>query len=461
MLTTLVAVAVILGGLILVHELGHFWAAKAVDIEVPRFSIGLGPKMVGIQRGETEYVISWLPLGGYVKMAGMDEEEALEGLEGEASPEDREPSDRDFDAKPVWARGLVLSAGVGMNFLFAVVAFGLISATWGIAPEREPRIGSVAEEELPPEALALGRLEPGTLVTAVNGDAVDSFDDLRMSLATASAGPATLGLEDGRTVAFRVPDDEEGRNGLASALGPGGTEPVEPIIGEVLEDSPADSAGLRAGDLVLTLDGRPVESWQAFAAGVERRPGEDVTLEVLRDSTRRSLVVRPEVNVLASDRDTLRYGRVGVRAERDALEAALAGTGRRLGPLAAVAYGVDRTWEWTVRTLEIVGRMVTGSMSTGNLAGPVRIAEMSGDVARMGPVAFLNFMAILSVNLAILNLLPIPVLDGGQLMFLGIEAVRGRAVSTETRIRWAQVGVVLVAALMLWAIGNDLLHIFG
>ena len=461
MLTTLVAVAVVLGGLILVHELGHFWAAKSVDIEVPRFSIGLGPKMVGFQRGETEYVISWLPLGGYVKMAGMGEEEALEGLEGEAMPEDREPSDRDFDAKPVWARGLVLSAGVGMNFLFAVVAFAFISGVWGIAPEREPRIGSVAEEELPPEALALGRLEPGVLVLEVNGEPVESFDDLRMRLATASEGPATLLLEDGRTVTFRIPEDEEGRGGLASALGPLGDEAVEPIIGEVLEGTPADSAGLRAGDRVLTLDGRPVESWHAFASRVEGRPGEEVALEVLRDSTRRSLVVRPETNVLAAGPDTLRYGRVGVRAERDALAEALAGSGRRLGPVRAASYGVEQTWEWTVRTFEILGRMVTGSMSTGNLAGPVRIAEMSGDVARMGPVAFLNFMAILSVNLAILNLLPIPVLDGGQLMFLGIEAVRGKAVSTETRIRWAQVGVVLVAALMLWAIGNDLLHIFG
>ncbi len=461
MLTTLVAVAVILGGLIFVHELGHFWAAKAVDIEVPRFSIGLGPKMVGFRRGETEYVISWLPLGGYVKMAGMGEEEAFEGIEGEGSPEDREPSDRDFDAKPIWARGLVLSAGVGMNFLFAVVAFALIAAVWGVEPEREARVGSVDETSLPAEAMGLARLPPGARVEAVNGETVETFQDLQVALATAPPGSTRLRLADGGTLAFRMPEGEEDRQAAARALGSAAGVDVEPVIGRVVEGSPADSAGLRPGDRVLTLAGRPVESWQAFAARVEGRPGEALPLEVMRDSGRVRLEIRPSENVLASAGDTLRYGRVGAAAERDALEAALAGAGRRLGPLEAAGYGFSQTWSWTVRTLEIVGGMVSGAISADTLAGPVRIAEMSGDVARMGAVAFLSFMAILSVNLAILNLLPIPVLDGGQLVFLGIEAVRGKAVSPETRVRWTQVGVVLVAALMIWAIGNDLLHVFG
>ena len=202
MLTTILAAAVVLGVVILVHELGHFWVAKAADVEVPRFSIGIGPKIVGFQKGETEYVLSWLPLGGYVRMAGMGEEEALEGLEGEGPPEDREPSDRDFDAKPVWARGAILSAGVAMNLLFAAVLFGVMGAVWGVAPEQEAVIGGVQEEALPPGSLSLARLDRGTRVLAVGGNGVDSWEDLTLALGAARAGPTTLRLAGGDPLAL-------------------------------------------------------------------------------------------------------------------------------------------------------------------------------------------------------------------------------------------------------------------
>lgn len=459
MLTTLLAAAVVLGVVILVHELGHFWVAKWADVEVPRFSIGIGPKMVGFRWGETEYVLSWLPLGGYVRMAGMGEEEAFEGIEGEAPEEDREPSDRDFDAKPVWTRGAILSAGVGMNFLFAAVLFGIIGLLWGVAPEEEPVIGGVQEEVLPPEALPLARLDRGTRVLAVGGNRVDSWEDLTIAFGTASAGRTTLRLAGGDSVVVELPSGREARSELVGALVP--HRVIEPVLGEVAPGSPADSTGLRAGDRVVAVDGEPVDSWQAFAERVERRPAELVSVTVRREGEERSLTLRPSEQTLVSNGDTLRYGRVGVAQGRGALEEALAAGGRTLGPLEAVGYGVEQTWTWTVRTVEILVQLVTGQTAAENLAGPVRIAEMSGDVARMGMLPFLSFMAILSVNLAILNLLPIPILDGGQLVFILIEAVRGRAVSVETRIRWAQVGVILVAALMVWAIGNDLLQIFG
>lgn len=459
MLTTLLAFAVVLGLVILVHELGHFWVAKAADVEVPRFSIGLGPKMVGFRWGETEYVLSWLPLGGYVRMAGMGEEEAFEGIEGEAPDRGREPSDRDFDAKPVWTRGAILSAGVGMNFLFAAVLFGIIGSVWGVAPDREPVVGAVQEETLPEGARALARLERHTRVTAVGGREVGSWEDLTLALGTPPAGPITLHLAGGDSVVVDLPADQESRSELVGSLTP--LRVVEPVLGEVVEGGPADAAGMRAGDRVVAVEGEPVDSWQAFAEAVERRPGEAVTVTVRRDGEARSLTVRPEERTLVSRGDTIRYGRVGVTQGRGVLEEALAAGGRRLGPLEAAGYGVEQTWTWTVRTVEILAQLVTGRAAAENLAGPVRIAEMSGDVARMGLLPFLSFMAILSVNLAILNLLPIPILDGGQLVFILLEAVRGEAVSVETRIRWAQVGVILVAALMIWAIGNDLLQIFG
>jgi regulator of sigma E protease len=241
-LTTLLAAAVVLGVVILVHELGHFWVAKWADVEVPRFSIGIGPKMVGFRWGETEYVLSWLPLGGYVRMAGMGEEEAFEGIEGEAPEEDRQPSDRDFDAKPVWMRGAILSAGVGMNFLFAAVLFGIIGSVWGVAPEQEPVIGGVQEEALPPEALPLARLDRGTRVLAVGGNRVDSWEDLTIAFGTASAGRTTLRLGGGDSVVVELPSGREARSELVGALVP--HRVIEPVLGEVASGGPADSAPL-------------------------------------------------------------------------------------------------------------------------------------------------------------------------------------------------------------------------
>lgn len=460
MLTTILAAAVVLGVLILVHELGHFWAAKAVDVEVPRFSIGFGPRVIGFRKGETEYVVSALPLGGYVKMAGMSEDEAFEKIEGESDP-DREPGPRDFDAKPGWARGLILSAGVGMNFLFAVVAFAVVALAWGVPEPDPPVVGSVQEELLPagPGAVALARLPSGTRVRSVNGDPVERWEDVVMALASVRSGPTTLELADGRTVRFEVPSDTEARRELIAALAP--PQQVDPVVGEVKEGSPAERAGLRRGDRVVSVEGREVGSWDDFATRVETRPGLPTSIVVERAGERVRLTLTPDEEVLAAAGDTLRYGRVGVAASEATVRAALGSADRRLGAVAALGYGFEQTWTWSVRIVDVVRSLIAGEAATENLAGPVRIAEMSGDVARAGLRSFLGFMAILSVNLAILNLLPIPVLDGGQLLLLAVEGVRGERLSAEARVRWAQLGLLLVGALMVWAIGNDLIQLFG
>ena len=220
MLTTILATIVVLGVLILVHELGHFWAAKWVDIEVPRFSIGIGPKAVGFQHGETEYVLSWLPLGGYVRMAGMEEEEALEGIEGESADEEREPSPRDFDAKPLWARTLVISAGVIMNFLFAVVAYAAISAVWGVSPEPEAAVGDVQEEYVPEGAFELSAVEPGTPIESLNGEPVMSWRDLRIAVLTSQDSTVRFGLAGGRTIEIPTPASDSARQVLLQAMQP-------------------------------------------------------------------------------------------------------------------------------------------------------------------------------------------------------------------------------------------------
>ena len=449
-MTTILATVVVLGVLILVHELGHFWAAKSVDIEVPRFSIGIGPKAVGFQWGETEYVLSWLPLGGYVRMAGMEEDEALDGIEGESVEEEREPSPRDFDAKPLWARTLVISAGVIMNFLFAVVAYGAISAIWGVTPNPEAAVGDVQEEYLPEGTFELSSVESGTRIESLNGEPVQAWRDVQMALLTSEDSTVRFGLAGGRSVEVPLPAGDSVRQVLVGAIQP--STGASTVIQAVQEGSPADSAGIRSGDRIVEVGGRAVREWSDVSRGVEGSPGQRVDVVVERDGERRRLTVVPRLNVRAAGGDTLRFGRIGVtpRLERD-----------RLGPIAAAGHGLRETWRVTGFTLDFLGGLLTGGVSTDNLGGPIAIGQISGQAARAGVRALLDFMALLSVNLAVLNLLPIPVLDGGHLVFLGIEGIRGQPVSPEQRIRWTQAGVVVVAALMVFVIINDILRIVG
>jgi regulator of sigma E protease len=360
---TILATIVVLGVLILIHELGHFWAAKAVDIEVSRFSIGFGPKLFGFRRGETEYVVSAIPLGGYVKMEGMAEEEAMAPLEGRSEPR-RERSPRDFDQKPLWARVLVVSAGVLMNFLFAYLVFVSVARTQGV---------------------------------------------------------------------------------------------MVPLIAEVEAGWPAEAAGFQAGDVVVAVDGQRLRERDEVIHYIALRPGVEMTLTVERGESALDLTVTPrlwrEYDEFA--RDTVERGRIGVSFPNTA-EAQ-----RSLALGEAVVEGGHRTWWWVAQIGDFLARIVTGRSSAKELGGPIVIGQLSGEFARAGIWPLLEFMAIISVNLAVLNLLPIPVLDGGHLLFLGIEAVRGRAVSVEQRLRLTQIGILLVVGLMVWAFANDILRLVG
>jgi regulator of sigma E protease len=362
MLITILSTIVVLGVLILVHELGHFWAAKAVDIEVSRFSIGFGPKIVGFTRGETEYVLAAIPLGGYVKMEGMVGEDAVAPLEGKTEPA-RQPSPRDFDAKPLWARFLVIIAGVTMNLIFAFVAFTFVARSEGV---------------------------------------------------------------------------------------------VDPIVGEVTEDSPAQAAGFQRGDEIRELDGRRIRNWDEVQQYVGMRPATPMTVTVERDDDSVELEATTGTGVVYSEiaRDSVEYGFLGI--------VAWSGGARDLTLAESAAAGWHRTGAWTLEIFTFLKKLVTGRGSAKELGGPIVIGQLSGAAARQGLSAFLNFMAIISVNLAVLNLLPIPVLDGGHLVFLFAEGVRGgRPVSPENRLRWTQVGMILVMGLMVLAFANDIMRLVG
>lgn len=450
---SIIATIVILGVLIFVHELGHFATAKWVDIEVPRFSIGLGPKMFGFTRGETEYVVAWLPLGGYVRMAGMDDMEALEGGEHDAS--EAKSSGRDFESKSLPARALVISAGVIMNVLFAWLLFSIIGLAWGVRQAPPPVVGDVLEQFLTAETTALAHIPQDARITRVNGTAVSDWSQVQEALNNAMAADSLrLEFAAAPTVAVALPAVDSLRGRVLSAMEPEVHRPAR--VGSVSDDSPAQRAGLEAGDRLVRIAGDTITGWHDMVAAVEHRPGQALPVVVDRDGARVELTLTPDRRELADG--MLIRGRIGVAPTQRVIDAY---PRAHMGPLAAVGYGGRETVRITRMILGYLGGLFTGRESPRDVGGPILIYQISEQVVQIGFDAFLNFMALFSINLAILNLLPIPILDGGQLLFLGVEAVRGKALSIEQRMRLSQVGLVLVVAIMVWALANDVLRLFG
>ena len=451
---TILATVIVLGVLIFVHELGHFAAAKAVGVEVQRFSIGLGPRLFGFRRGETEYVLSAIPLGGYVKMGGMDDEvmERIEGGAAQGPP--RAPGERDFDSKPIWARTLVISAGVIMNMLFAFGVYTFLAARYGIQEIGSTRVGAIEAEALPPGTEALAEVEPGSRIVSVGGERVEHWGDVQDALLESVPGPVTVELvEPSRSVEIELPPDEAERIDLLGAL----VVWLDPGVGYPMPGSPAEDADLEAGDLVLAVDGEPTLNWWTFREQIEARPGERVELTIRRDGRElvRAVMLDAE-EVELPDGTTRVVGRAGIQPP--AFEAVY----RPAGLGEAVTAGYRETAAITGLILGFLRDLVTGGISPRSVGSIVTIGEASGDAAARGLDEFLRFMALFSINLAVLNLLPIPVLDGGHLVFLGIEAVRGgRGLTVEQRLKWSNVGFLIIVGIMLWALSNDFLRLLG
>ncbi|HEX2189113.1 MAG TPA: RIP metalloprotease RseP [Longimicrobiaceae bacterium] len=447
-----IAFFVVISVLILVHELGHFLAAKSVNIQVPRFSLGLGPRVLGFRHGETEYVLSAIPLGGYVKMAGMEDDEAAEALEGGAAVGDEPPVDpeRTFDSKPLWARAWVISAGVIFNMIFAFLVFVGLGLAYGHTEETTTRVYVAGQDTLSGAAAALRAVPQGVDIEAVGQTTVDSWDDVQEALLDAPAGPVTLRFDGAPPVTVDLPAGGEERLRMLAPLRPF----YEPVIGRVVAGRPAAEAGIRPGDRVLEAAGRPVRSWDEFEDVIRAHPGRALPVVVERAGGERfSATLHPEsAREMNEKMRRVDVGKIGVAGEVPLAH-------RPIGPAEAVARGWEQTWGSTAMIVEVLGRLLTGSESMRSLGGPLAIGQISGETARLGMYAFLSFLAIFSINLAVFNLLPIPILDGGHLLFIAIEAVRGRPLSVEQRIRLSHVGMILVIGLMVWAITNDILRV--
>ncbi|HEU5170718.1 MAG TPA: RIP metalloprotease RseP [Gemmatimonadales bacterium] len=450
MLLTIAALVVVLGVLIFVHELGHFLAAKWAGIYVHRFSLGLGSPVpwLTFRRGETEYSISWLPLGGYVKMASREEDSAAAMLEGGALGA-AVPPDRVFEAKPVWKRMVVILAGVTMNVLFAWTVYIGLAARYGREVDPVTTVARVITDSLPPGAEALGAVRQGQRIVSVAGRPVHSWDDIRDAVVQASTDTIDFAFADGSRIAVVVHPDALGeRVRLLQAL-----EPLRlPVAWQVLPGSPAAGAGIQVGDTITAVDGQPVATWGELIDLLVTRAGRPTTIEVLRAGERRSFELTPARDtVIGADGKPREIGRIGIgitRRESYSLgEAAVAGT--------------QLTLDGATQIVRVVRGLFSGRVPASTLGGPILIAQEAGQAARLGLDVFLRFMGLISINLAILNLLPIPVLDGGQFLLLLAEGVLRRPLPLKLRERLTALGLVFVVLLMVLAFSNDIRRLFG
>lgn len=449
MLVTLVSFAIIVGVLIFVHELGHFVAAKSLGIQVHRFSLGFGKPILTVRRGETEYIVAALPLGGYVKMAGLEEEGMMGEVEGGKPSQAVDPA-RAFDRKPLWARIIVIVAGVTMNVVLAYVVYVGRAAGVGLPVLATTQLDSVVVADLPPGAEALGTIRFGDRIVRINGDTMRHWGDV-MDRLVRGADTARVEFADRAPVSVRLGDGSvEARQRAAGAL----IAYRPPRIGVVVPGLPAYRAGLKPGDLVVRAGGDTVRSWIALVQRIRASPGRSLELMVQRGDALVSVTVVPEVH-RDSGPHAVEYGQIGTDDNPPLSH-------ERIPLGQAVLEGGSYTWDAIGAVLGGLGQLVMGRVSLRqSLAGPIEIASVSGQVARLGIDRFLDLLGFFSINLAVLNLLPIPVLDGGQLVFLVAEGIRRRPLSLELRLRLTQVGFVFLLGLMSLAVVNGIFKFFG
>jgi regulator of sigma E protease len=424
LLTTLLSFAFALGVIIFVHELGHLLVAKAFDVRATAFSLGFGPKLWSFRRGETEYRLSAVPLGGYVKLGGE-------------MPDEATGDPREFLSKPRWQRILVYLAGPAMNVVLAIALIAAVLMVGTVVPDMPDMPAEIGAVEEGSSAAAAG-IRPGDLVTAVDGEPVEGWPEVAFALMTSPARPVELTVARGeeRFEATVTPVEQpKAKIGDLAGLLPR----MVPTITTVAGGSAAEKAGIESGDQVLAVDGRPVYDVGEFVDYVSAHPGEELLLELQRDGRALAVPVTP------ADLDGT--GRIGVGL----------GFYQRYGPLEAVVQSVRYNVQIVQQTFGVLGKIFSGELSAkGALAGPIEIAAQTGQAARIGFRYLIYLMGFISISIAIVNLLPIPILDGGQIFILLVESTMRRDLSFRLKEVITQVGFVLIVLLMLTVIYFDI-----
>ncbi|WGI25934.1 RIP metalloprotease RseP [Halomonas alkaliantarctica] len=450
LIQNILAVIVVLGLLVTFHEFGHFWVARRCGVKVLRFSVGFGkPLWSRVDRHGTEFAIAAIPLGGYVKM--LDEREA---------PVPEEQLDQAFNRKTVWQRIAIVAAGPIANFLLAIVAYWalFVAGTTVVSP----MVGSVAPDSPAAEA----GLANGDEIVAIQGDEMRSWEDVNLKLVSIIGFSGELdidarpeGASDPQRFGLSV-NDYLVRQDPPQPLQSLGITPWQPefpaVLGQVISGEAAEQAGLEAGDRIVAINGEPVDDWMHFVNRVRGSPGETLQLTYERDGEQSNVDLTPGRNRLETG---VEIGYIGAGAQQvewpEAFQREI-----RYGPIEAVGQALSRTGEMTLLTIDAIRKMLVGLISPSNLSGPITIAQISGDSARAGMEAFIGFLAYLSISLGVLNLLPIPVLDGGHLLYYFMEVVRGRPVSEKTQAVGLRIGLAMVGTLMLMALYFDLMRLW-
>lgn len=445
-LITVAAFVAALAVLIIIHEYGHYLVARIAGVKVLRFSVGFG-RPLWLRRSSTdatEWAVCAVPLGGYVRM--------LDEHDGPVAPEERH---RAFNRQSVWRRIAIVSAGPLANFVLAVVLYWMLFLH-GV-PESKPIVGAPE----PGSIAAAAGLQRGDTILKINGETVVSWQDVRwrvLQLAVERQQARLEVLDRSGRVEWRTLDlarfaadgfegDPLARMGLRIYR-----PDVEPVIDKIMAGGVAERSGLRSGDRVIAIDGRPVRTWSELVASVRAHPGEGLKLELRRGEEEIGVELVPEV----VEQNGERFGRIGAspRIDPKAMQGLV--TTISYGPAAALQLALVRTWDTAAFSLRMLGKMLVGEVSWKNLSGPVTIADYAGQSAQLGLAAYVAFIALISISLGVLNLLPIPLLDGGHLMYYVAEIIKGSPVSERVMELGQRLGLSLLLFLMVFAFYNDI-----
>ena len=442
-LWNLAAFIVALGVLITVHEFGHFWVARRCGVRVERFSIGFGKALWRrTDKSGTEYVIALIPLGGYVKM-----------LDERAEPVAPELRHYAFNNKTVGQRAAIIAAGPIANFLFAIFAYWLVFII-GV-----PGVRPVVGEITPNSIAAQAQIQPGTELKAVDGIETPDWDAVRLQLVskigdehtTLSVAQFGSNQRQDKTLDLRHWAFEPDKEDPVSSLGirPRGPQ-IESVLSEVQVNSAASKAGLQAGDRIVKVNGQPLTQWMTFVTLVRDNPDKPLALDIERQGSSLSLTLTPDSKQVNGKAE----GFAGVVPKVIPLPDEYK-TVRQYGPFSAILEASDKTWQLMKLTVSMLGKLITGDVKLNNLSGPISIAQGAGMSAEFGVIYYLMFLALISVNLGIINLFPLPVLDGGHLLFLAIEKLKGGPVSERVQDFSYRIGAILLVLLMGLALFND------